>query len=375
MDGIETSSHGTETSADRALLSIVVPAFNEEEVLGAFHSRVSAVLADLDHGYEIVFVNDGSTDASLDRMLELQARDPNVAVVDLSRNFGKEIAMTAGLDYANGDAVIIIDADLQDPPELIPAMIDQWRGGYHVVYAQRLEREGETWLKKSTARAFYRLMQLFGPVKLPLNTGDFRLMSREAVDGLLRLREQHRFMKGLFAWVGYKQTAIQYRRAPRHAGTTKWNYGKLLDLSIEGFTSFTVAPLRVSMYIGLATALLAFLYGIWIVFKTLAYGDAVQGYPTIMVTMLFMGGVQLIALGVIGEYLGRVFNETKRRPLYLIQSLSDSAHASAGGGALSETQGGARRYQEILRKSAERIVAELPDAATSGRTEPEEKAN
>ena len=348
---------------DTALISIVVPAFNEQEVLDEFHRRLSAVLGGVDLPHEIVFVNDGSTDATLERMRAIQAADPNVAILDLSRNFGKEIAMTAGLDYANGDAVVIIDADLQDPPELIPAMIDQWRNGYHVVYAQRREREGETWLKRSTAHAFYRLMQLFGPVRLPLDTGDFRLMSRDAVNGLLRLRERHRFMKGLFAWVGFRHTAVLYDREPRHAGTTKWNYGKLLNLSIEGFTSFTVAPLRVSMYLGLVTALLAFVYGAWILFKTLVYGDPVRGYPTIMVTMLFMGGVQLIALGVIGEYLGRVFNETKQRPLYLIQTLSDSVHAGAR--APGYREGGARQYQELLRENAAQLASERPEPATA----------
>ena len=350
---------GTRPSDKPGLISVVVPAFNEQDVLAAFHSRLRAVVADIEHDYEIVFVNDGSTDSTLAAMETLQATDPNIAIIDLSRNFGKEIAMTAGLDYAHGDAVVIIDADLQDPPELIPALVAQWQAGYHVVFAQREEREGETWVKRSTAHAFYRLMQFFGPVRLPLDTGDFRLMSRDAVNGLLRLRERHRFMKGLFAWVGYKQTAVRYHREPRKAGATKWSYGKLLDLSIEGFTSFTVAPLRVAMYLGLATAILAFLYGGWILFKTLFYGDPVRGYPTIMVTMLFMGGVQLIALGVIGEYLGRVFNETKQRPLYLVQTQSDSVHAGADA---APSEGGARRYQEMLRRSAPQIIADTPPA-------------
>lgn len=357
------------------LISVVAPAFNEQEVLPAFHRRVGEVMARIPVRYEIVLVNDGSTDATLDVMEALRERDPNVAVVDLSRNFGKEIALTAGLDHANGDAVVIIDADLQDPPELIPTMVEEWRNGYHVIYAQRLEREGETWLKKATAHAFYRLMQLFGPVQLPPDTGDFRLMSRQAVEGLLELRERHRFMKGLFAWVGYKQKAIGYRREPRAAGTTKWNYGKLLNLSIEGFTSFTVAPLRVAMYLGLATALLAFLYGIWILFKTLVYGEPVRGFPTIMMTLLFMGGVQLIALGVIGEYLGRVFNETKQRPLYLVQSVRDSVHVRSAPDIVKGEPGGARRYQEMLRKNAGRILSEDMDGDPPARPDAKESAS
>lgn len=321
--------NGETSSVDgQPLVSLIVPAFNEEDAIPEFYRRAVDVLANLPLRYEMVFVNDGSTDQSIDRMRALRAMDPNVAIIDLSRNFGKEIAMTAGLDYASGDAVIVIDADLQDPPELIPEMIDAWREGFHVVYAQRTGRDGESWFKKTTAHGFYRVMQSFGPVRLPVDTGDYRLMSRQAVEGLGQLRERHRFMKGLFAWVGYKQKAIEYRRSTRYAGATKWNFLKLMNLSVEGFTSFTIAPLRIAMYLGLVTALLAFVYGGIIVFKTLVYGEAVQGYPTIMVTLLFLGGVQLISLGVIGEYLGRVFNETKQRPLYLIQEHNPSAHGT-----------------------------------------------
>lgn len=340
-------------AADLPLVSIVVPAFNEQEVLAEFHRRTVAVMGGLDVDYEVVFVNDGSTDATLQEMARLRSEDPNVTIVDLSRNFGKEIALTAGLDHAAGDAVVVIDADLQDPPEIIPDMVEQWRNGFHVVYAQRTAREGETWIKRATAHAFYRVMQLFGPVRLPVDTGDFRLMSRQAVDGLLKLRERHRFMKGLFAWVGYSQTAVPYRRDARHAGATKWNYLKLVNLSIEGLTSFTVVPLRMSMYLGLATAMMAFLYGLWIVFKTFAYGDPVQGFPTIMVTILFLGGVQLIALGVIGEYLGRVFNETKQRPLYLVQRVEPSILGAARAGGA-----GAREQQRMLAERTSELEAE-----------------
>jgi glycosyltransferase involved in cell wall biosynthesis len=274
--------------------------------------------------WEVVYVNDGSRDATLARLLALQARWPgHVAVVNLSRNFGKEIALTAGLDHARGrEAVVVIDADLQDPPEVIPALVAAWRtgDGVDIAYAQRRRRDGETWLKKATAAAFYRLMQrIGGRVELPRDTGDFRLMSRRAVDALLRLREQHRFMKGLFAWIGFPAVAVPYDRAPRAAGTSKWNYWRLWNLSLEGITSFTVGPLKVATYLGLATAVFAALYGAVIVMRTLLFGNPVAGYPSLMAVVLFLGGVQLMTLGIIGEYLGRVFNETKGRPLYLVE--------------------------------------------------------
>jgi glycosyltransferase involved in cell wall biosynthesis len=299
----------------------VVPAYNEQEVLGAFHARLAAVLDQLGLAWEVVYVNDGSTDATLAGMLALKDADRRVAVLNLSRNFGKEIALTAGLDHARGaEAVVVIDADLQDPPEVIPRLVVAWREGFDVVYAQRSVRQGETWVKRSTAAAFYRVMQnLGGRVHLPKDTGDFRLMSRRAVDALLRLREQHRFMKGLFAWVGFPAKAVLYERAPRAAGSTKWNYWKLWNLSLEGITSFTVAPLKIATYLGLATAIIAMLYAVQVIVKTLIFGNEVAGYPSLMTVVLFLGGVQLMTLGIIGEYLARVFNETKGRPLYLVE--------------------------------------------------------
>ena len=308
-------------SGDRPAISVVVPAYNEQEVLRAFHARLVPVMEGIGLPWEVVFVNDGSRDATLEIMLALQASDPHVAVVNLSRNFGKEIALTAGLDHAAGsEAVVVIDADLQDPPEVIPDLVAAWRRGFDVAYAQRRVREGETWTKKATAAAFYGLMQrIGGKVQLPPNTGDFRLMSRRAVDALLSLREQHRFMKGLFAWVGFPSVPVLYDRAPRAAGTTKWNYWKLWNLSLEGITSFTLGPLKVATYLGLATAVFASFYGGWIVLRTLIWGNPVAGYPSLMAVVLFLGGVQLMTLGIIGEYLGRVFNETKGRPLYLVE--------------------------------------------------------
>jgi glycosyltransferase involved in cell wall biosynthesis len=302
-------------------LTVIVPAFNEEEVLPEFHRRLAAVMGDIGLSWDVLYVNDGSRDRTLEVMLALQAGDPHVAVLNLSRNFGKEIAMTAGLDHAqSSEAVVIIDADLQDPPEVIPRLIEGWRQGFDVVYAQRNTRAGETMVKRATAAMFYRLMQkVGGKVTIPPDTGDFRLMSRRAVDALLRLREQHRFMKGLFAWIGFPSTPVRYDRAPRAAGTTKWNYWKLWNFSLEGITSFTVAPLKIATYVGLLTAIGAVLYLAQLIFRTLAYGNPVAGYPSLLAVVLFLGGVQMMMLGVIGEYLGRIFNETKGRPLYLTE--------------------------------------------------------
>jgi polyisoprenyl-phosphate glycosyltransferase len=310
-------------------ISVVVPAYNEQEVLPAFQARIIPVLEAIGLPFEVVYVNDGSRDSTLEIMLGLQAADARVAVVNLSRNFGKEIALTAGLDHAAAtEAVVVIDADLQDPPEVIPDLVAAWRQGFDIAYAQRRVREGETWLKKATANAFYRVMQrVGGRVQLPPNTGDFRLMSRRALDALLSLREQHRFMKGLFAWVGFPSVPVLYDRAPRAAGTTKWNYWKLWNLSLEGITSFTVGPLKVATYLGLATAVVASLFGLQIIIKTLLWGNPVAGYPSLMAVVLFLGGVQLMTLGIIGEYLGRIFNETKGRPLYVVERHVPSGEA------------------------------------------------
>jgi glycosyltransferase involved in cell wall biosynthesis len=305
-------------------LTVIVPVFNEEAVLPAFHRRLVAVMNGLVMQGEIIYVNDGSSDGSLNEMHRLMAEDGRVAIVDLSRNFGKEIAMTAGLDHAHGDAVVVIDADLQDPPELIPEMIEHWQSGYDVVYAQRTSRAGESAFKKSTAHVFYRLMQRLSRVQIPHDAGDFRLLSRRAVEALSGLREQHRFMKGLFAWIGYPQKAIQYERDARYGGETKWNYIGLWNFAIEGITSFSTIPLKVATYVGMLTALGAFLFGMFIVVDTVLYGNPVAGYPSLLVVVLFLGGIQLMALGVIGEYLGRMFDETKGRPLYLIKDYKTS---------------------------------------------------
>ncbi len=306
------------------VLSVVVPAYNEEEVLPEFHRRTLQVLRGMGCAHEIVYVNDGSTDRTLELVRDLQSNEPCVTLVDLSRNFGKEIALTAGLDHAVGDAVVVIDADLQDPPELIPELVRQWQLGYDVVYAQRIEREGETWLKKATAKLFYRVIRNVNRIQIPADTGDFRLLSRRALQALLRLREQHRFMKGLFAWIGFPAIAVPYRRDPRFAGVTKWNYWKLWNLAVEGLTSFTIAPLKLATYLGFLVAAVGFVSASWIVYRTLMHGDPVPGYPSLMVTLLFLGGVQLVAIGALGEYVGRIFNEVKGRPLYLLKGFTPS---------------------------------------------------
>jgi glycosyltransferase involved in cell wall biosynthesis len=307
------------------LLSVVVPAYNEEEVLPIFNKRLSATLNTVDMRTEVVYINDGSTDDTLRIIQTFRKEDPNTAIIDLSRNFGKEIAVTAGLDHANGDIVVIIDADLQDPPELIPEFIKHWEDGYDVVYGKRITRSGETIIKKATAYVFYRIIKKISRVYIPEDAGDFRLLSRRAVDSLKHLREQHRFMKGLFAWIGYSQKAVPYRRDPRYRGQTKWNYLKLWDFALEGFTSFTIAPLKIATYLGAATAIAGFMYAIFVICKTLIYGDPVRGYPSLMVVILFLGGIQLLTIGILGEYLGRIFNETKQRPLYFVNEYKPSA--------------------------------------------------
>ena len=319
-------------------ISVVVPAYNEQEVLPEFHRRTTAVLKTLGLAYEIVYVNDGSSDETLATLRELRSKDIAVTIVDLSRNFGKEVAMSAGLNASHGDAVVVIDADLQDPPELIIEMVAGWKEGFDTVYAVRTVRDGESWIKRATAHGFYRVMQSLSRVKIPADTGDFRLLSRRSVEALCRLGEHHRFMKGLFAWIGFPQKAIPYRRDARAAGTTKFNYRKLWNFAIEGFTSFTLAPLKAATYFGLLVGLLAFVYAIVVIYKTMLHGDPVQGYPSTMVVMLFLGGVQLVSIGILGEYIGRMFNEVKHRPLYLLNSLEPSNLSSLPSGALTRSK-------------------------------------
>ena len=316
-------------------ISVVVPCFNEQEVLPEFHRRLVGAMEALGLHWEVVYVNDGSRDTTLNVMSSLATGDARVALVNLSRNFGKEIALTAGLDHARAtEGVVAIDADLQDPPEVIPELIAAARRGYDIAYAQRSARHGEGFLKRATASAFYRVMQrLGGKVQLPADTGDFRYMSRRSLDALLKLREQHRFMKGLFAWVGFPAIAVPYERAPRAAGESKWNYWKLWNLSLEGITSFTVGPLKIATYLGLVTSFFAGLYIFQLVIRTVFFGNPTPGYPSLMAVVLFLGGVQLMTLGIIGEYLGRIFNETKGRPLYIVERHSPSSANTEGADA------------------------------------------
>ena len=302
------------------VLSIVVPVFNETDVLREFHDQLSKSLNALNLAAEIIYVNDGSSDDSLRTLLSLRSSDSRVAIVNLSRNFGKEIAVTAGLDHVRGEAAVVIDADLQDPPEVIKDLVIKWREGYDVVYARRRERKGDTWLKRNTAAMFYRTIRRLGEVTIPEDTGDFRLLNRRCLDALATCRERRRFMKGLFAWIGFNQTAILYDRAPRFAGKTKWNYWRLWNLAIEGITSFTIAPLKLATYAGSIAAVGAFLYGTFIVARTMILGREVPGYASLMTVILFSTGLQLVATGIIGEYVGRIYVETKGRPLYLLDN-------------------------------------------------------
>ena len=302
------------------MLSIIVPVFNESEVLPEFHRRLTAALGALPCSTEIIYINDGSTDGT-QAFLESLASATGVGVISFSRNFGKEAAMTAGLDHATGSAVVVIDADLQDPPELIASLYERYAaGGVDVVYAKRRTRAGESWLKRITSKTFYRVIRRLATVEIPTDTGDFRLMSRRAVEALKRLGERRRFMKGLFAWIGFPTASVEYDRDPRNAGQTKWRYWKLWNFALEGITSFTTAPLRLATYLGLIFAGVSGVYGLYIIIRTLIFGADMSGYPSIFTAILFFGGTQLFFLGVIGEYLGRVFDEAKARPLYIVLS-------------------------------------------------------
>lgn len=304
-------------------ITIIVPCYNEQEVIEKFYTEVSRVLqgiAGCEFAY--LFVNDGSRDNTLPLLQALSSREESVNYLSLSRNFGKEAAMMAGLDHADGDAVIIMDADLQHPPELIPEMIDWWRQGYDDVCAKRTDRADETWFKRHMANLFYRCLQLVSRFQVQRDVGDFRLLDKRCVAALRLMRENERFTKGMFTWVGYRKKEIPFHVGQRVAGTTTWSYFALYNLAVEGITSFTTAPLRMTTMLGLGVSALAMFYMCWVLFNALCYGDPVAGYPTIMTVMLFLGGVQLLSLGIIGEYLGRVFRESKHRPVYLVDEFN-----------------------------------------------------
>ncbi len=306
------------TDGRRPVISIVAPVYNEEVILPELHRRLTIVMKEAGEPYELILINDGSHDRSLEIMRELHEQDPRVKVINFSRNFGHQVAITAGTDYARGDAVIIIDADLQDPPEVILQMIERWREGYDVVYAVRSEREGETWFKEITASIFYRLISSITNVDIPIDTGDFRLMDRRVVDAMRQMREQHRFMRGLSSWVGFRQTGVEYVRRERYAGETKYPFRKMLKFAVDGITSFSYLPLQLATYFGFFTAGLSLVGIIVTIVLRLSGSTAFFGQASTLVSVLFLGGVQLIFLGIIGEYLGRVYDEVKGRPLYIV---------------------------------------------------------
>lgn len=305
----------------RPCLSIVVPVYNEEAVIPELHRRLSAVGEGLGVSYEVLYVNDGSRDRSMAMLEKLAQTDPHVRVIGFARNFGHQVAITAGMDHAEGEAVVVIDADLQDPPELIGAMLEKWREGYDVVYAVRERREGDTLFKRATAAAFYRILKRITHVEIPLDTGDFRLMSRRAVEAMKLFSERNRFVRGLVSWIGFKQAGIPFVRAERFAGETKYPLKKMVRFAMDGIVTFSYLPLQLATYMGFLVSGLSFLGILWVVYLRIFTDETIVGWASLMAIALFLGGVQLITLGVIGEYIGRIYDEVKRRPLYLIQDM------------------------------------------------------
>ena len=303
------------------LLSLVVPVFNEDESIEIFLTTVEPFLERAALRFEIVFVNDGSRDDTLARLLDCSRRDPRVRVVNLSRNFGKEAALTAGIDHARGDVIVPMDIDLQDPPELIEAFMARWREGYDIVYGVRTQRTGDTAAKRLSANWFYRVFNVMSPVRIPENVGDFRLVDRRAVDVLRQLPERNRFMKGLFAWVGFNAVGVPYERPQRAAGSSKFNLWRLWNFALDGVVSFSTAPLRAWFYVGVVIAAIAVLYALFIVTRVLIFGIDTPGYASLLIAVLLMGAIQLLSLGIIGEYLGRLFLEVKGRPIYVVESV------------------------------------------------------
>lgn len=299
-------------------VTILIPAYNEEKSLPLLYPELKQLMDSMEgYEWEILFVNDGSKDHTLEMLYELREADKRVNIVNLSRNFGKESAMLAGFDYANGDCMIIMDADLQDPPSLIPQMLEYWEEGYEDVYAKRANRGKESFIRKSFSLLFYKILDSSTRFDILQNVGDFRLLDRICINALKKLRENERYTKGMFCWIGYKKKEIIFDRGDRVAGESNWNFWSLFELAIEGITSFTTAPLRFATILGALSSMCAFIYMIYFLVKTLVWGDPIQGFPTIIIVVLFFGGIQLLSIGIIGEYLGRIFNETKNRPTYL----------------------------------------------------------
>ena len=302
---------------DRPTLSFIIPVFNEEQVIPELDKRLREFLNPIEDSWEIIFVNDGSKDRTFEMLVELCKTEPRYKVVSFARNFGHQVAITAGMDRAEGDAVVIMDADLQDPPEVVRAMLEKWREGWDVVIGQRLKRHGESLFKRATAAGFYRLLRALVPIDIPLDAGDFRLMSRPVILAMRALREQHRFVRGLVSWVGFKQTAVQYDRPERFAGETKYPLSKMLRFAIDGITSFSVVPLRLATLLGVVAGAIAIATSIWALFEGM-YGKTVSGWATIMITVSLASSAQLLMTGILGEYVGRIYEEIKRRPLYLV---------------------------------------------------------
>ena len=303
-------------------ISILVPCYNEQDSLPLFYDELNRVMTDerlSGYEWEMLFVNDGSKDNTLAVLKLLREKDERVSYIDLSRNFGKEKAMLAGFDYVTGDCMIIMDADLQDPPSLIPEMVEWWEQGFDDVYAKRKTRGEESFIRKSFSLLFYRILQKMTKIEVLQNVGDFRLLDRSCINALKSLRESERYTKGMFCWIGFRKKELLFDRGDRVAGKSAWNFWSLLSLAIEGITSFTTSPLRISSIIGFIVSIAAFLYMIFIVVKTILYGDSVQGFPTLICVILFLGGIQLISIGILGEYIARIFNESKRRPTYIIR--------------------------------------------------------
>ena len=301
------------------MISVIVPVYNEQHGLEPFFARLVPMLEGMDIEYEIVCVNDGSTDQSWALLVEQRKRNQRIKLVDLSRNFGKDAALTAGLQYAAGDAIIPIDADLQDPPELISDFVSMWRQGYEIVYAVRDSRESDSWLKRISASAFYKIYNALARVPMPANTGDFRLLDRRVVNAINNMPERNRFMKGLFSWVGFRSMPVYFTRQQRGSGKTKWSYWKLWNFALDGLTASTTMPLRIALYLGLLLSLFAFGYAVFLISRTIVQGVDLPGYASLMVVMLMLGGAQLVVLGVLGEYLGRIYDESKRRPVFIVR--------------------------------------------------------
>lgn len=315
---------------EKPIYSLLFPVYNEEAVLSKLKQALVSVLKVLDGPYEIIFVDDGSTDRTLEFLRTYADENPRIKVVSLSRNFGHQAALAAGLAYAQGSAVMVLDADLQDPPELLLAFIDKWREGYDVVYGIRKEREGESWFKKATANVFYRIVSYLSDVSIPHNTGDFRLLDRKVVDTLLNLNEQHLFWRGLVAWVGFRQIGIEFVRKARAGGTTHYPFRKMIKFALDGITSFSVQPLKLATLSGFLIALSSFLFGAWaVVTKLLNQESSLSGWTSLMTAVLFIGGIQLIMIGFLGEYIGRIFEETKRRPIYIVRDTINMKNKSA----------------------------------------------